>query len=62
MAGLRMLVSVLLTSLWAPSLSWAQQFPNTTMFTAYAGLSAECQEALATNVTCSTTLGIISQR
>lgn len=30
MARLQMLIAVLLTSLWAPSLSWAQQFPNAT--------------------------------
>ncbi|KAJ5958935.1 uncharacterized protein N7479_006085, partial [Penicillium vulpinum] len=59
MSGLRMVVTAALAGL--VPLSWAQQFTNTTMFTAYEGLSTACQEALATNVTCSPTLGLISE-
>ncbi|KAI2720884.1 hypothetical protein CBS147332_4124 [Penicillium roqueforti] len=43
-------------------LSRAQQFVGTNMFTNYTGLSTECQQALATNVTCSSYLGMISER
>ncbi|KAJ5436947.1 hypothetical protein N7445_007832 [Penicillium cf. griseofulvum] len=59
MAGFRMVVTAALAGL--VPLSWAQQFTNTTMFTTYAGLSPACQEALATNVTCSPTLGVVSE-
>ncbi|KAL4795601.1 hypothetical protein BDV19DRAFT_378800 [Aspergillus venezuelensis] len=43
-------------------LSWAQQFAGTQMFTAYLGLTASCQESLATNVTCPPYLGVLSER
>ncbi|PYI36128.1 hypothetical protein BP00DRAFT_474788 [Aspergillus indologenus CBS 114.80] len=59
MAASRMVLTTVLAA-FLP-LSWAQQFAGTMMFTNYTGLSTQCQHALATNVTCSPYLGIISE-
>ncbi|KAJ5656875.1 hypothetical protein N7507_008825 [Penicillium longicatenatum] len=60
MAALRMVALLAPLAVLLP-LSWAQQFTGTQMFTNYTGLSTDCQQALATNVTCSPYLGIVSE-
>jgi hypothetical protein len=61
MVALRMVALTAALAVLLP-LSWAQQFTGTQMFTNYTGLSTVCQQALATNVTCSPYLGMISER
>lgn len=60
MAALRMVALLAALAVLLP-LSWAQQFTGTQMFTNYTGLSTDCQQALATNVTCSPYLGVVSE-
>lgn len=61
MAALRMVALLAALAVLLP-LSWAQQFTGTQMFTNYTGLSTDCQQALATNVTCSPYLGVVSEK
>lgn len=42
--------------------AWAQQLAGTQMFVDYPGLSDNCKDTLATNVTCPPLLLILSQR